>query len=349
MRAERQIIERIRRAVPGQKTRGWLPLGLGDDAALLSPAGGGNHEMALSTDWSLESVHFDPQIHAPDVIGYKALARATSDLAAMGANPRFFLLSLALPKARTGAWLDRFAAGLGRAASEFGMELIGGDTSADSRVAINITVGGSTRRGHALTRSGARVGDQIFVSGTLGAAQLGLELLQRAAKRSAKLPANERYAIERHLRPKIRLELSQWLAGESPRGSKIASAAIDISDGFSTDLTHLCESSGVGARIYARDIPLVAFSLTPRPRNSRSGTSALARALHGGEDYELLFTIPARLARKLQLRLSHHGGLKLSRIGEIVPARRARGPIELIAYSGAVHSVAARGWDSFQK
>lgn len=339
--------------MPSRRTQGWLSLGLGDDAALLDQRGWGNNEMALSTDWCLESMHFDPRFHAAEMVGYKALARATSDLAAMGAKPRFFLLSLALPKERSGKWLDGFAAGLARAAREYGMELIGGDTSADSRIAINITVGGTVRRGRALTRSGARAGDQIFVSGALGAAQLGLELLRHGVTLSAKLPTNERYALERHLRPKIRAGLGQWLAGESPRGAKIASAAIDISDGLSTDLGHICEVSKAGARIHARDIPLLkgpasSESKKSRGQESRSHNDSLQRALHGGEDYELLFTVPAKIARALPRRVKYDGGVALTRIGEIVKPRRASSPIELITYSGERRLLAPGGWDSFR-
>lgn len=337
--------------MPSRRPRGWLSLGLGDDAALLDQRGWGNNEMALSTDWCLESVHFDPRFHAADVVGYRVLARATSDLAAMGAKPYFFLLSLALPREHSGKWLDGFAAGLARGAREYGMELIGGDTSADSRIAINITVGGSVRRGHPLTRGGARAGDQIFVSGVLGAAQLGLELLRHGATLSAKLPTNERYALKRHLRPKIRVGLGQWLAGE-PRGAKIASAAIDTSDGLSTDLGHICEMSKVGARIYARDIPflkspLASESKKSRGKESRNHSDALQRALHGGEDYELLFTVPAKIARGLPLHVKCDGGVALTRIGEIIKPRRASSPIELITYSGECRPLAPGGWDSF--
>jgi thiamine-monophosphate kinase len=355
MRDEQDIIGRIQRQFPPRKiARKWLSIGVGDDAATLDLRGWGDHEMVLSTDWSLESIHFDARIHPPQVIGYRALARATSDLAAMGAAPRFFLLSLALLKSRAGGWLDRFAAGLAEAAREFGMELIGGDTSANSRIAISITVGGSVRRGHALTRSGARVGDQIFVSGTLGAAQLGLELLQCGAKPSSQISADERYAIERHLRPRIRIGLGQWLAGESPRGARIASAAIDTSDGLSTDLGHLCEMSEVGARIYARDIPMLKNAVASQHKDSRakdrgSNSDALQRALDGGEDYELLFTVPWRTARRLPRQLKCDGGVSLTRIGEITKATRgSKSRIELISYSGQSTPLAAAGWDSFR-
>jgi thiamine-monophosphate kinase len=354
LKNEQHIIGRIQHRFPQRKiARKWLSIGVGDDAATLNLLGWGKNEMVLSTDWSLESIHFDPQIHSPQDIGYRALARAASDLAAMGAKPRFFLLSLALPKLRTGAWLDRFAAGLAEAAREFGMELIGGDTSANSTIAIDITVGGSVRPGHALPRSAARPGDQIFVSGALGAAQLGLELLQRGAKLSAKMPAGERAALQRHLHPKIRIELGQWLAGESPRGARIASAAIDISDGLSTDLDHLCEMSKVAARIYARDIPIVQNAAAHHLKDSsakdlRSNSDPLQRALHGGEDYELLFTVPWRIARGLPRHVKCDGGVSLTRIGEILkPHRGAKSRIEIIAYSGRSTPLAPAGWDSF--
>ena len=148
------------------------------------PSGG--REWVLSCDAFLEGVHFRPDVHGPRDVGYKALARATSDLAAMGARPRFFLLNLVLPGSRTGAWLDRFLLGLREASRKLEISLVGGDTSRLPHVAINIMVGGDVPAGHALTRSGARPGDLLFVRGTLGAAQLGLEINSAEIRQIAK-------------------------------------------------------------------------------------------------------------------------------------------------------------------
>ncbi len=262
MRTEPEIIQCISRRLGATSRRSaaaanpkWLRVGLGDDAAVLGLGEMAGHrqrsaqELALSCDSFLEGIHFLPELHSPQAIGYKALARATSDLAAMGVRPRFFLLMLSLPPDRTGPWLDQFIAGMRKAATECKMTLIGGDTSAYSRIAVGLTVGGYVRTGHALTRSGARPGDQIFVSGTLGSAQFGFECYSAKKRISRNAPAEE--YVERHLHPRIRLALGQWLAGETHQCAKIASAAIDTSDGLSTDLGHICEESGVAAMIYS--------------------------------------------------------------------------------------------------
>jgi thiamine-monophosphate kinase len=292
----------------------------------------------LSCDAFLENVHFLAGVHSPDAIGYKALARATSDLAAMGAAPRFFMLSLALPASRTGAWLDALIKGMARAAREFGMVLIGGDTSQNPTVIMNITVGGDASAGHALTRSGARPGDGIYVSGTLGSAQLGLELILRRLHRDARWKG----LLDQHLRPKIQIELGRWLAGER-RGQPIASAATDTSDGLSTDLTHICQASGVNARIYAGQIPVVKV----RQPLQRLGLDPLQLALHGGEDYQLLFTVPSAHAHRLP-KLFH--GTRITKIGEILGAksRRSLVSIELVNAVGKKTLLKPRGWDSFR-
>ena len=347
MRTESQIIERISRGLsnrrPSSRKVDWLRLGIGDDAAVLRGSllacGGRNaDDLVLSCDAFLENVHFLSDVHPPDAIGYKALARATSDLAAMGATPRFFMLSLALPASRTGAWVDGLIKGLARAAREFGMVLIGGDTSQSASVIMNMTVGGDVLGCRALTRAGARPGDGIYVSGTLGAAQLGLELILRAAHRDNR----RKRLLEPHLRPKIQLELGRWLTGEQ-RGRPIASAATDTSDGLSTDLTHICESSGVSARILAAQIPAVDV---PKVL-ARHRFNSLELALHGGEDYQLLFTVPAAQQRRVP-QLFH--GTRITKIGEIVKAKSGRSSsrIELVDAAGKKTLLVPQGWDSFR-
>jgi thiamine-monophosphate kinase len=295
-------------------------------------------DLALSCDAFLENIHFLADVHPPDAIGYKALARATSDLAAMGAVPQFFMLSSALPDMRTGKWLDEVLVGMARAARQFGMVLIGGDTSRNVTVAMNITVGGQVAPGRALTRSGARPGDGIFVSGTLGAAQLGLELILRGVYKERRYKP----LLQPHLRPQIQLELGRWLAGEHRRPA-IASAATDTSDGLSSDLTHICQASGVGARIYAAQIPTVKI-----PKPFRDGRfDSLEMALHGGEDYQLLFTVPRAEAHRIPRALR---STRITRIGEILKAaaNRESRPIELVDASGWKTPLIPRGWDSFR-
>ncbi len=306
---------------PGSRFR----LGIGDDAALFRPSPG--KELILTCDASLEGVHFLRQKHAPDVVGYRALARAVSDIAAMGGRPLCFLLTLALPASLTGRWLDRFLAGLRRGARMFHVEHSGGDTTCHPHIFISITVLGEAQRGNAILRSGARPGDLICVSGSLGNAQMGLGLILKGLNRVPRW----RPLLRKHLRPEPRLALGQWLADK-----RIATAMIDISDGLSTDLDHICDSSGVGARVYAERIPQVRVPEALR----RRGFDPLALALHGGEDYELLFTVPQRPARRLPKSFR---GTHLSCIGEITGERR----ITLAHHDGRTQRLSPQGWDPF--
>jgi thiamine-monophosphate kinase len=329
-------------------------LGVGDDGAVIRASVRGKGpaiDCVLSTDAFLEGVHFLPDVHSPVDIGYKALARATSDLAAMGVSPQFFLLALALPTNRTGAWLDGFLKGMSQAAREFGMALIGGDTSKFHSISMTITVGGSASPDGVLTRAGARPGDLIYVSGTLGAAQLGLDLILHGVGGKAKtprMPAGGKWTrlLRQHLRPQIQIALGRWLAGENPSGRKLASAVIDTSDGLSTDLSHICEAGGVGARIWAAKIPTVRV---PEPIDSRGAKrNPLKLALNGGEDYQLLFTVPKRTTSKLPRSI---GGTPITEIGVIEPRSKApRGRIsriELVGLDGTAAPLPAEGWDPF--
>jgi thiamine-monophosphate kinase len=347
MRTESQIIERISRGLANRGASKYkaqaLRLGIGDDSAVLRGSflarGGRNaKDLVLSCDAFLENVHFLADVHPPDAIGYKALARATSDLVAMGAAPRFFMLTLGLPAKRTDAWLDGLIKGIAQAASEFGMVLIGGDTSQSATVIMNITVGGDASAGRALTRSGARPGDGIYVSGTLGAAQLGLDLILRRLHRDKRW----KRLLDPHLRPKIQLELGRLLAGER-QGRPIASAATDTSDGLSTDLTHICQASGVSARIFSAQIPAVDVPATLL----RYRFNPLELASHGGEDYQLLFTVPAVHERRVPKLFR---GTRITKIGEILKAKSGRTShtIELVDATGKEISLIPQGWDSFR-
>jgi len=331
MDGEQSLIDRIQRAIPSRPRRAALSssrlrLGIGDDAALFSPAYG--LDVVVTCDAFLENVHFLPEADSPDSVGYKSLARATSDIAAMGAVPRYFLLSLALPARRTNNWLDGFLAGMARAAREYGLVLAGGDTSRQPTVAISFTVIGEVARGAALTRSGARPGDLIYVSGALGAAQLGLQLVRRGLSRHKRWKP----LLRQHCYPAIRLALGRFLASR-----QLASATIDLSDGLSTDLARLCASSRVGARLWQDCLPAVAVPPLLRAR----GFDPLALALHGGDDYELLFTVPRRLAKKIP---AQHRGVRLTPIGEIIRGRNVR----LVDKDSRAASLDPLGWDHFR-
>ncbi len=324
---ETALIERIGRLVPSRAgvRSGDVRLGIGDDAAVVRPRPG--RELVISTDQFLEDAHFLATRHPAHAVGYKALARATSDLAAMGAAPRYFFLTLALPPERTGAWLDEFCRGMAGAARRFAMILLGGDVARQRAIGISLTVVGEVSPGEAVTRSGGRPGDAIFVSGTLGAAALGLKLFLRGIG-----GRGSQSALNAHLYPQPRLGLGAWLA----RG-RLASAMIDLSDGFSTDLGHLCDASGVGARVQTAVLPLVEVPASAR----RLELDAMELGLHGGEDYELLFTVPRRLVSGIPSRF---GSLKVTRIGEITKKPLVR----LVDTKGKTRTLLPSGWDHFR-
>jgi len=322
------LIERIRKRIPSSRSK-LLRVGIGDDAAVLRTSPG--MEWVLTCDQFIEGVHFLAGVHPPNAVGYKALARATSDIAAMGARPRLFLLGMALPAARTGRWLDGMLGGMARAAKQLGLTLAGGDTaratSAKGGVALGVTVLGEIRSGQAVRRSGARPGDAVFVTGQLGAAQLGLELVLRGMHRQARW---HRF-LAAHYYPKIQVELGQWLAR---RG--LVSAMMDLSDGLSTDLSRLCRASGVGSLLYGDKIPAVLI-----PKGLQKIGDARQLALHGGEDYGLLFTVPERSVVRIPRAMY---GTRITRIGEIVAGRGVR----ISGAGGRASKLAPRGWDHFK-
>ena len=324
---EANIFERIERIartakIPGNRIR----LGIGDDAALFKPAGG--RDEILTCDWFLEGSHFLRDKHPPDAVGWKCLARAVSDIGAMGGVPRCFLLSLALPETHIGLWLDQFLVGLQRASRRFLCPLVGGDTTRNDRILVNVTVIGEVRAGNAPMRSGARAGDLLFTSGRLGEAELGLELFRKTRGRiSGRNPS-----LKKHLYPEPRLALGRWLAEKH-----LASSMMDLSDGLSADLPRLCAASGVGARIFGSKIPAVRL-----PERLRGRTSdPLDLALHGGDDYELLFTVPRKKARKIPRSFQ---GIPISAIGDVTRYLA----LVFIDSLGNTSPLPNRGWDPFR-
>lgn len=307
--------------------RNSLTLGIGDDAALFRTKPG--NETILTCDWFLEGTHFLLDKHPPDAVGWKCLARAVSDIAAMGGTPRCFLLSLALPETHTGRWLDQFLEGLRRASRKFQCVLAGGDTTRRNEILINVTAMGEVRKGFALRRSGASAGDIIYVSGRLGEAELGLRLLRHAEGFASK----DDPLLSKHLYPEPRLELGRWLAEK-----KVATAMMDLSDGLSSDLARLCAASRVGALLETVRISQVQI---PHGAQKHVG-DPLQLALHGGDDYELVFTVPPRKAKFFPKTFQ---GVRLTAIGKIARSRK----LLVLDQQGRATKLLPRGWDPFRK
>src|SRR6266852_5567490 len=316
---EAELIARMRFAASSRPTLS-LPLGIGDDAALFVAKPG--FQTILTTDWFLEGSHFLRDKHPADAVGWKCLARAVSDIAATGGEPRYFLLSLALPKELTGRWLKQFLVGLRRASRALKCELAGGDTTRREEILINISVVGEVAAGRAVLRSGARPGDLIYVSGVLGAAESGL----RSLRESRGAVRTKGRALRRHLYPEPRLALGQWLVGK-----RLASSMMDLSDGLSTDLKRLCAASGVGAVIQAESLPV-----------AQPGQTGIELALHGGDDYELLFTVIRKNSRFIPKEFR---GVPLHLIGEV---QKKKG-IVLVLGNGEQGELQAGGWDPFRE
>ncbi len=272
---EIELLGRIARKVPAGG-RGLL-LGIGDDCAIFRSRGAAE-DLLFTTDMMIEDVHFRRGTHPAESVGWKALARGLSDIAAMAGDPRFCLLSLAVPEWADRRWIDAFYRGFLALARQTGTPLAGGDLARAERMSCDVVVCGAAPRGKALRRDGARPGDGIYVSGPLGGAALGLETRRGAA-------------WKKHSRPEPRLDFGRRLRGR-------ASAAIDLSDGLSLDLRRLCLASGCAA-VLDRPIPIFPGA-------------TLAQALHGGEDYELLFTARRAIAGAIRI-----GGICKGRHGRI--------------------------------
>ena len=278
------IIDEILKAA-GKSTAASLRLGIGDDTAIFNPPAG--RELLLTTDQVVEGTHFLPTEHPAQALGHKCLARGLSDIAAMGGEPRCFLLSLCMPAWVTPGWRTRFFKGLFRLSRSLNIPLAGGDIARGQYFGADVTVVGSIQRGKALLRSRAKAGDMLYVSGRLGGSALGFEHLRAHGKTRGA-------ATRRHLYPEPRLALGRFLAGELG-----VRAAMDLSDGLSTDLGRFMRASNAGARIGAGKIP-------------RFRGASLDQALHGGEDYELLFAAPPN--REVPEKFD---GLELTPIGTV--------------------------------
>lgn len=328
---ELELLAEIRRRAAAVRGSG-LPVGIGDDCALIRPRPG--EDLAITTDLSIAGRHFRLDWHPAEAVGHRTLARGLSDLASMGARPVAAFLSLGLPGELTRAagrgkksWLDGFLDGFFSLARAHRTPLAGGDLAESPVAAADIVLIGAVPRGRALLRSGARPGDSIYVTGALGGAAAGFARLAQMAgggrKRAMRIPGSLAAQLAPHLYPQPRLAQGQWLM----RGRR-ATAAIDISDGISTDLAHICAESGVAAEIEAEALPIYAGA-------------TLAQALNGGEDYELLFT--ARESARLPWSI---GGVNVTRIGRIMRPRKGRPQVALVTAEGA-RPLEAGGWEHF--
>ena len=296
--------------------------GIGDDCAVLRLLP--RQEFLVTTDFTLEGIHFRRDWHPPEAVGHRCLARGLSDIAAMGGEPVASFLSLALPRNLPQAWVGRFARSLISLAEKFGVTLAGGDTAeSPNGILADIIVVGRAPKGKSILRSGARPGDRIFVSGELGGSAAAVVQMRIKPKRKV----NPR-DYPRHFYPEPRIEVGRIL-----REKGLASAMIDTSDGLSTDLAHLCEESNVGAELESALIPRASVGKPAREVD-------LDLALHGGEDYELLFT--ARPGKRIPSQIA---GVALTHIGHITRPR-----ILLVRnLKGTAYELEPRGWEHFRR
>lgn len=327
--AERALLQRIRSRTKDLATP-RLRLGIGDDCALLMTKPG--EELAITTDLSIASRHFSLECHPAEVVGRRTLARGLSDLAAMGARPLAAFLSLGLPRdlarvrGRQPSWVDRFLDGLLDLAKAYSVPLAGGDLAESPLAVADIVLVGAVPRGRALLRSAARAGELLYVTGSLGGSAAGLAVLSRFAqgkKGPPSIPASLQRRFAAHMAPQPRIDQGLRLQ----RGH-LATAAIDLSDGLSTDLMHLCEESGVSAEIEASALPMHA-------------EATLEQALHGGEDYELLFTASSQMRIPRTL-----AGVTVRCIGRITRHRTGHPKMILVTEKGK-RPLEPNGWEHF--
>jgi thiamine-monophosphate kinase len=329
--AEKALIAQVRRLAMLARNP-TVQTGIGDDCAVLRLLPGRRKERGeekekdtlVTTDFTLEGIHFRRDWHPAESVGHRCLARGLSDIAAMGGEPVAAFLSLALPRELPQSWVGRFARSLISLAERYNVTLAGGDTAeSPNGVLADIVVVGTTPKGKALLRSGARPGDRIYVSGELGGSAAAVRQMRK--KPTRKLNPRE---YPRHFFPEPRLELGRVL-----REKGLASAMIDTSDGLSTDLAHICEESGVGAELQAVAIPRASVGKPAREVD-------LQFALHGGEDYELLFTAPR--GKRIPPRIA---GIPVTHIGHVTRQRK----IFLRNKGGVRYELEPLGWEHFRR
>jgi thiamine-monophosphate kinase len=314
---ERELLQAIRRLLDEQAED--VVVGVGDDAAIVR---GGSGDLVLTTDGLVEGRHFELRSIAPRDLGAKAITVSVSDVAAMAASPRFAVCALTLSDRVDVGWTMELFGGIREACDEYALRLVGGNLARGSEVAVVVTVTGEVSSGRAVTRAGAAPGDRVVVTGRLGGAAAGLRLGRRRGGWSGV----ELEAIRRHVRPTARVGEAAVLARHG------ASAMIDVSDGLARDLGSVCEASGVGVVLRPHDLPV-------------DEAATLDEAMGGGEDYELLATIPssgAVAAASAELRETF--GVPLTEIGTVVTGAGLSSEDPF----GTEHAVEQRGWDHFR-
>lgn len=326
------LIRQLRRQWPTSSP--WIITGIGDDAAILKTPP--SQQLLISTDVLIEDVHFDLNYQTPKDLGWRAGVANLSDIAAMGGTPLYLLVSMALPIRVSPQRVRELYRGIQAACRPFNVELIGGDTSSSpSKIFLSLTIIGSVGVNRALTRNNAKIGDHIYVTGTLGDSNAGLRILQTRSANRRRPSAVETFLVRRHLQPPPRVHVGQLLANR-----KLAHAVIDLSDGLSSDAGHVCEESRVGAEIRATALPL---SSQLRDFARRDKRDPIEIALQGGEDYELLFTAPAKHHQKV-LRVSEQTKVPITCIGEIKPETFGR---QLVLPSGRKQKLSSESFRHF--
>jgi thiamine-monophosphate kinase len=314
--SEDQLIDAIRRVLSGAASD--VVVGPGDDAAVVRSGSG---ELVLTTDAMVEGVHFRRELTTPRDLGYKALAVNVSDVAAMAASPRFAVCALTLSTAVETSWVVELAAGMRECAEEFALSIVGGNLSSGDAVSLVVTVTGEVAPGRAVRRNGARPGERLVVTGRLGGAAAGLRVAEQRS-----WSEEERDALHRFMRPTPRVGEAAVLAAQG------ASSMIDVSDGLAIDLSRLCRESGVGARI-----ELAALPAHPAATEDE--------VLGGGEDYQLLATLPSeRAVHDARAQLDEGFGVSLADIGVIIEGEG----LVAVGADGAERSLAIEGWDHFR-
>lgn len=312
------LIDRLHALLAGGTPRPDVVLGMGDDTAVLGVA---DPLLLATVDSQVDRVHFLGDVFTPEQVGRRALAVNLSDIAAMGGQPRYALVALLLPDATPLAWVEGVYRGLRQAAEEHGVAVVGGNVSRlPERCVLDVTLIGEVPRDQVVLRSGARAGDLVLVTGDLGAGAAGLRVASEwhtpGAVRASLSPADADALLLRYAEPTPRLREAAVIAA-----SRHATAMLDLSDGLSSDIGHICQQSGVGVRLVAAALPVLAAT---QQAAQAAGTTALQLALMGGDDYELCLTAPPEAVPDLMARVQAQTGTALTVVGEILPAGAGR-------------------------